>query len=83
MTTIADIYGLPSGGGVATYLRSKLEPRALIDTRTGAVFTRADGEPWYSPAYLVHDNGPRQKPSVESRSAYCDDKTYGSKERAA
>lgn len=104
MRTINDINDLPPRPDIVRldrdtayhtaqiFLRSKSEPKVLIDYHDGECYRRADGENWEWPAYTrereinlvngVRTPTPWTKP--KGCPAYCDDKTYPrAKERAA
>lgn len=73
------------------FLRSKIDPTVLMEYHDGDCFVRANGEAWSYPAYErtrevklvdgVRVIGPWT--ALIGKGAYCDDKIYGTKAKAA
>lgn len=73
------------------FVRSKIDPTVLMDIHSGDCFNRADGERWEWPAYVrdrkilwVNDERtPEAWSPLQGKGAYCDDKIYDTKAKAA
>lgn len=65
------------------YLRSKCDPRVVIDTTSGECYWREDGEKWEHPAYKCERFDLEEPWQIaQPKTAYCDDAIYTPKPKA-
>lgn len=92
MRTIKDESELPTPKAdwrtMQWFLRSKTDPKVLIEYHDGEIFRRRDGKPWEQPAYERHSvqgsNSHEKKwGALQPKSGYCDDAIYPYSEKAA